>query len=332
MVSGVDGADIEDFRHLILLDLNFEAFRVLAAAIGDDKIREIFKPHMLHSGIALAMKAKKDLGLVNDDVYTLTTIGNFCGHAIWRFPIGGHVLTVNGIEWTNPGGCVFRDAPPALRRMVCDDTGPGFCAAINPDYEQIVRCADKGDSECGFAFRNKADPSVDWRKRGSRDIAIPKPTFDNELVRWYASAALGELWVYFTQAAMEWMGGEAVPRLKASMELKGREWGTELSRITGKHGSDVDSAFSVVDTYSTIMGQEGGTLHASSDRHETEITICPFSVAPAEIGAQCEAFCNGICEAVSPDFELRFTSMMCAGGQNCHRVIRKKLSARVVMD
>jgi hypothetical protein len=152
--------------------------------------------------------------------------------------------------------------------------------------------------------------------------------------------ALGELWLFPTQALIEWKGLDAVPKLKDAMGPLGRKWGKEISRVTGKHENDMGAVFSVIDTYNSIMGQEGRTIYSSSDRHETEIAICPFSVAPAEmggpcgeaIGAQCEAFCNGMCEAVNPDFELLFTSKMCAGGPCCHRVIRKKLSARVVLE
>ncbi|MDD1756447.1 MAG: hypothetical protein LUQ39_06400 [Methanomassiliicoccales archaeon] len=113
-----------------------------------------------------------------------------------------------------------------------------------------------------------------------------------------------------------------------------------MARVIGENGNDLVSLLSVLDTYNTIMDQEGRTIFNSTNKNETEITICPFSVAPTEmgeqcgeaIGAQCEAFCNGMCEAVSPDFELRFTTKMCAGGQNCHRVIRKKISARAVKE
>jgi hypothetical protein len=340
MVPCPEGVEIEDFQHLILLDLNFETFRVLAEEIGDEKAVEIFKPHMRNSGTALIINAQKHLGLMITDIDSLNITWIFITQALWRAPPGRLVITAKGTEWHNPQGCILSGAPFSLRRMVCDDDVRLGILMAYPEYEMSRTCLDKGDCECASILFNKADPSIDWRNRGRKDTPIPSPIFDKVKLNQFGILALGELWLFPTQALIEWRGPGAIEKLKDVMKPLGRKWGRELSRVTGKHGNDICSVFSVVDTYNSIMGQEGRTVYSSSDRHETEITICPFSVTPAEMGAQCgdaigeqcEAFCNGLCEAVSPDFELRFTSRMCASGQNCHRVIRKKLSARVILD
>ena len=339
MLQSVQGVGIGDFQQLILLDFNFEAFRVLANEIGDDKVREIFKPHMLNSAMALTINAQKYLGLMIYDIDSMCYVGTFIGRATWRAPTGKMMLTAKGMEWHNSEGCFLSGAPVTFRRMICDDATQGFLSAKH-DYGYSNSCPERGDGECGSIYYNKTDPSIDWRNRGGKDTTIPTPNFDNDQMKEFGILALGELWLFPTQALVEWIGPDAVPKLKEAMRPLGRKWGKELSRVTGKHENDIGAVFSVIDTYNSIMGQEGRTIYSSSDRHETEITICPFSVAPTEmgapcgdaIGAQCEAFCNGMCEAISPDFELRFTSKMCAGGQNCHRVIRKKLSARVTRE
>jgi hypothetical protein len=339
MVTDMADTDIDDFQQLILMDLNFEAFRVLANEIGDDKVREIFKPHMLNSGAAVVINVQKHLGLTITDIETFCIVVAFAGRSVWRAPQGKWILTAKGIEWHNPGGCYVSSAPPSMRRMFCDDMMPGYLMAY-PEFGIGQSCLEKGDGECGINFYNKEDPSIDWRSRGGKDIPITTLVFDKEKMKQYGILALGELWLFPTQALMEWKGQEAIPKLKEAIRPLGRKWGKELSRVTGQLGNDMGAVFSVIDTYNSIMGQEGRTIYSSSDRHETDITICPFSVAPNEmgavcgdaIGAQCEALCNGMCEAVSPDFELRFTTKMCAGGQCCHRVIRKKISARAVKE
>jgi len=331
MVPSVEMANIEDFQHLILFDLNLEAFRVLAEGIGDEKAREIFKPHMRNSGAALVMNAQKHLGLIINDIDSMNLILTFIYRALWRTPTGKMMVTAKGIEWHQPEGCYLSGAPVSVRRMICDDVTPGFFMT-NQDFGMSRNCLDRGDCECVAVLYNEEDPSIDWRNRGSKDTPIPPPMFDKEKMKQFGILALGELWLFPTQALVEWMGLGSVENLKDVMRPLGRKWGRKLSRVTGKQGNDIGTVFSVIDTYNSIMGQEGRTIFTSSDRHETEITICPFSVAPAEIGAQCEAFCNGICEAVSPDFELLYSSKMCGGGQNCHRIIRKKLSARVARN
>jgi hypothetical protein len=337
--SSVSGADIDDFQQLILMDLNFEAFRVLAEEIGDEKAREIFKPHMLNSAMALQINAQKHLGLTISDIDSMNLIASFIGRAVWLFPPGKMEMTARGIEWHSCIGCGLPGAPRIFRRIICDDATAGFSMA-NHDYGYSNSCLDRGDDECFAIVYNKADPSVDWRNRGGKDTPIPTPMFDKEKMKQFGILALGELWLFPTQALIEWKGSDAVPKLKDAMRPLGRKWGKELARATGDNGNDMNSLLSVIDTYNTLMGQEGRTVYTSAYKHETEITVCPFSVAPGEmgapcgdaIGAQCEAFCDGMCEAVSPDFELKFISKMCAGGQVCHRVIRKKVSARVVTD
>jgi hypothetical protein len=339
MTSSGEGTDIEDFRYLILRDLNFEAFRVLAREIGEEKAVEVFRPHMRHSGMALVMNAQKFLGLTVSDIESMHLVLAFIGQALWRSPPGRTVLTAKGVEWHNPEGCMIANAPACLRTMVCQDAPSGFFMT-DQSYGMSYSCLYRGDPECGTILYNSADPSAEWEDRGSNDTPLPAPSFEKEKIRQFGVLAIGELWLFPTQALVEWTGQAATPKLMEAMRPLGSKWGKELSMITGNRGNDMGAIFSVLDTYNSIMGQEGRTLFASSDRHETEITICPFSVAPGEmgvpcgeaIGAQCEAFCNGICEAVGPDFEVRFTSKMCAGGQNCHRVIRKRLAARVGSD
>ena len=172
MVSSVEGANIGEFQHLILLDLNFEAFRVLAEALGDEKAREIFKPHMLNSAMALLINAQKHLGLTINDVVSMNLIMAFIGHSIWRHPWGNTILTARGIEWHNNEGCTLSGAPSSLRRMVCDDASQGFFIAY-PDYGMSQSCLDKGDCECGTILFNNVDPSTEWRMRGSKDTPIP---------------------------------------------------------------------------------------------------------------------------------------------------------------
>jgi len=340
MTNGADGVDIEDFQRRILMELNFEAFRVLEQQIGEEKAREIFKPHMLNSGMALLINSQKLLGVEIHDAFSFLSITSFIDRAIWKAPKHDSIVTARGIEWHNPEGCYIASAPYSLRRMICEDAALGFTHPCIQDYEFLRYCVDMGDKECMALWRNRSDPSIDWKKLGGKDTIVPAPEFDKEKMRQLGILALGELWLFPTQALMEWKGLEAIPRLKDVMRPLGRKWGGELARVTGESAKDLSSLLSIFDTYNTIMGQEGRTIFSSTNKNEAEIIICPFSVAPNEmgeqcgeaIGAQCEAFGNGICEAASPDFELRFTTKMCTGGQNCHRVIRKKISARAVKE
>jgi hypothetical protein len=332
-------AGIDDFQRLILLDLNFEAFRVLGDVIGEEKTREVFKPHMINSATALLLNSQKHLGTAITDLRSMVDIICFIGQAVWRASPGERFSIADGIVWWSPDGCYLAGAPVCLRRMVCEDAGMDFFMS-KQEFGMLGSCQDRGDSECANIYYEGKEPPATWKEDIGRGTPITPAEFDEEKVRQFGILALGELWLFPTQALMEWKGQEAIPKLKEAMRPLGRKWGKELSRVTGMLGNDMGAVFSVIDTYNSIMGQEGRTIYSSSDRHETDITICPFSVAPAEmgaacgdaIGAQCEAFNNGLCEAVSPDFEVRFTTKMCTDGQCCHRVIRKKLSARVVTD
>jgi len=332
--------DIEDFQRQILKDLNFEAFRVLEEELGQEKAREIFEPHMRNSGSALIQNSQKFLGFDIKDFLSFIAMTYFINKALWSSPPPLIEITKNGIETSFLEGCRLMAAPPSLKRMVCKDAIPGISGDYTGDYEYQDFCIDMGDKKCKFIWRNKHDHSLDWKRVGNKDTIIPAPVFDESKAREFGVMALGELWLFPTQALMEWKGPDAIARLSEAMGPLGRKWGKELMRVTGESGKDMASLLSILDTYNTIMGQEGRTVFTGANKNEAEITICPFSVVPAEmgeqcgkaIGAQCEAFCDAVCETVNLDFEMLFTSKMCGGNQNCHRVIRKKLSARAAKE
>jgi hypothetical protein len=58
-----------------------------------------------------------------------------------------------------------------------------------------------------------------------------------------------------------------------------------------------------------------------------EISECPFSGSPSEIGEQLECFANGVCEVINPEFEVTHPKAMCRGDATCVRVISRKAQA-----
>jgi hypothetical protein len=328
--------DIDDYQRFILKDINFEAFRVVADEVGEKEVREAFKPHMINSGAAVVINVQKELGITITGIESFIHVMKFAIQALWLAPEGEIVLTASGFECRFHDGCYMASAPPLVRRMFCEDTAPGVLMSY-PDFGICKRCFDYGDRECAFIYYNRADPSAEWKNRGGTDRLLPILRYDVRKLREYGALALGELWLFPTQALIEWKGTEAMTKLGDAMRPLGGKWGSIIAKAMGADGKDLDSLLSIIDTFDIVMGRETRTNYSGPIKQESDITHCAFSVSFGEMGAdcgkaigmQCESFCNGICEAINKDFELRFTSMMCAGGQTCHRVIRKKLSARV---
>jgi hypothetical protein len=143
------------------------------------------------------------------------------------------------------------------------------------------------------------------------------------------SEGLSETWIFNTQALQEWLGPkDALASLVPLMQDLGSGWGRRIEALVDEDAKGMSRILSALESFNSIMGIEGRTTYNTMERHEMEIIECPFASSPEGIGAQLEAFCQGLCRHFDDDFEVRFLSRMCGGDKTCHRIVRKKLSAR----
>jgi hypothetical protein len=91
-----------------------------------------------------------------------------------------------------------------------------------------------------------------------------------------------------------------------------------------KEGGDALAINHLLEEVNEAGHQKGRVVELSSGRVVKEITECPFSGSPPEIGEQLECFANGICEVIDDGFEVTHPKAMCRGDTSCIRVIARK--------
>ena len=100
--------------------------------------------------------------------------------------------------------------------------------------------------------------------------------------------------------------------------------GPILASRFGVEGNDAMVIGSLFDLINLMLQQFGLTLTSNPQMVEKELSECPFQNAAKEMCVMFEAFGNGVCEAINPEFEIVHTEAMCAGDATCRRIIRRK--------
>ena len=328
-MGGAEEVDIGEYQRLILIDLTWANARALEKRLGQEKVLEIFRPHYIHSGMAILMNITKALEYSSKDAETLSNVGIFIFESLWHTMPISRTLTERGLVTDWPCCCI-QSAPWVARRLICDVANIGVTQQMNSDYELLnIECLDKGSDHCEYIVRNKSDHAKDWKLAGKVDKLVEVPSFPHDQKRWFAVAGISELWILYAQALMEWSGMEdTMKALRSEIVELSAKWGGRIVLLADYDAKGVNRVLSSMDSFNAIMGIEGKTVFSSSDRHEMEISICPFASSPPEIGMQLETFCQGLCKFIDDDYELQFLSRMCGGDKTCHRIIRKRLTAR----
>jgi hypothetical protein len=135
-----------------------------------------------------------------------------------------------------------------------------------------------------------------------------------------ALSYIGEAWSNATRALIDCVGSE---RMMAELGPRMRKMSISITkRFRGDsvpNGESEQAIISLIDQIQKLHQRKG-----SISKMEGTLSDCPFSSSPPEICLQYEAFFNGICEAIDPDYEFTYDCMMTKGDKTCHWTIRKK--------
>jgi hypothetical protein len=147
----------------------------------------------------------------------------------------------------------------------------------------------------------------------------PQELEDSFSVQYYA-----EWWVIATRALIDHLGEEkAAIVLGPYMKYSGVSYGLKASSFQHEESGQVRINRCLIEITESL--QMKASPPASSDNiGEWTIIECPFKDAPIQVCRQFESFCNGICEAIDPSYEIAYDRMMTKGDKTCHWVVRKK--------
>jgi hypothetical protein len=309
----------------LLTEFSSNTLQALIDVAGSEKAIELKRPYFYHHGKAGALSIGKRLGVTENDMSDVILAGRFVS---WVLRKETHTVGVptEGFSRSEVSSCPFQDGPAEFCELFDIITAKGFSEEIGPDYEySCEQMMTRGAPICLTTTRRK--PGIRNNPEDADEvISVPQlPEISNEERDYWAIQILAEHWILTTRALMDYENSDrALNLLKVRMKLQGISTGLRFSKMLGMNGNDALAIASLVDFCNSLFQQEGKVTHSSPARIEKEISQCPFQYAPREICIQFEAFTNGICEAVNPDYEVVHVKAMCKGDSSCIRVIRRR--------
>jgi hypothetical protein len=221
-------------------------------------------------------------------------------------------------------GCPFSDGPDAICTVFCEKET--YNKALEVPYQStLVSCAARGDKECKWVMKPFGRQDLkDESDLGPMIADILNWELPKEMVDSFSVQYLAEFWILATKALIDHLGEERVASMLAPyMKHRGASFG--LKRSSASHGAfDLLRITSSICLIDGALHMEPSSTLPELNMVERTIVDCPFREAPVAVCQQFEAFCNGICEAIDPDYKFAYDCMMTKGDKTCHWTIRKK--------
>jgi hypothetical protein len=308
----------------LLTDFIIMTFQSLIDVVGPSKAIELNRKYFQNHGEAGALSMKKRLDLPSD-FSGVNLMARFV--SFWLRRDFSYECMSDRISWASTT-CRFEKAPPEFCLLWEIILGRAAVQAIYPDYENYF------DMFCD-RMRSQGDPICSGRSILKPGVAPPGPTrpmpilempeISQEEIDFWTIQVLGEEWVMCTKAVMDHDDPIAVlDVLCRRMKEHGRAMGPVLTAKYGVQGNDAIAIGGLLDSINMMFQQVGPVIFSNPHMVEKEIRECPFQNSTKEMCKQFESFCNGICEAIDPDYEFVYDRMMTKGDESCHWTIRKK--------
>lgn len=150
--------------------------------------------------------------------------------------------------------------------------------------------------------------------------------FPREMMDSFAIQYLAEFWVMATKALIDHAGGEAAFKIvKPYMVHSGISHGLRYRNDkVNDRNEDLKKIVDCISSCGTALQMRCGPLGSLGECSGLTITECPFKDTPTEVCYQFESFCNGICQAINPEYEFSYDKMMSKGDNICHWTVRKQ--------
>lgn len=310
------GEEERELSIRLLRDWWINSTRALVDIVGSEEALRNLKPYYINAGHAGAINFKKMTGLATEDAGSLLAIWiGIINHLLSDLTVvvKAHSRDYAVAEITD---CRLRGISPEVCYCLCVYCNEGG-RNLNPSYQtELVKCTLWGDDICCF----KASPPMGTEPEGGSIATVPIPTIPIEMADYLQKAYYGELWVNATRASIDAMGSKnAMEMLCAEMKISGQGFARKLALTRPL----LDGPGSIIHWLCTLHQKKEFFLFDQGDG-ECTVTECPFSEAPPEICLQYEAFFDGICKSINPDYEFVYDRMMTIGDKNCHWTIKKR--------
>lgn len=321
------GTNIPQYSLLIMwpYDCAINAFRAILNEVGLNRAIEATRHYNEAWGRAVVGMVKERFGPQASDLETLALTGYYA-HSCTSM---GHIKPLEIREGgaitelfacPNPG----MNAPPEMCIAMSHVFAESFCKFVNPSYEVIyTHHMGNGDDCCRWVVRKKGSRySVDDLGRLMK--AIPLDLSMEERISWSSRMVVMSQLFTFTSVLVDLVGPKRALELVVPMAKQtGQRVGAMMVGGMAVRG-DLPAIKERMEFLGSVIQQKGAPALFVGSSLEREIADCPLKGAPSEVCMQFEGVFNGVCEAISPDYEFSYDRMMSKGDRSCHWIVRKK--------
>jgi hypothetical protein len=308
----------------LLVDWFLNGVQALVDTAGSEEAVKLLWPYFRNAENAALLIIMKAFGLDQKDRIAMGFYFAVTWNFISRAPlVRARVFQRGAISTVS--GCPFSDGPDAICTVFCETET--YNKALEVPYQStLVSCAARGDKECKWITRPLDHQDLkDESELGNEIADILNWELPKEMVDSFSVQYLAEFWILATKALIDHLGEErAASMLAPYMKHRGASFGLKGSTTSGHGVFDLMRITSRLDLCNKALHMKISDNVSDVRVVERTIVDCPFREAPVAVCQQFESFCNGVCEAMDPDYEFVYDRMMTRGDKSCHWTIRKK--------
>ncbi len=151
------------------------------------------------------------------------------------------------------------------------------------------------------------------------------PQLPPEMAHQQALTAMGGLYAAALRALVDKFGSEdALKMLDPYLKAIGKEMAA-IAPFMGITGKDAVAIASLMHTAEEqVLKVVGKPTEVSPDRVVKEITQCPFQGSAPELCLSMRSMCEGICEAINPDYGFSMPKFIPKGDPICQWIVHKR--------
>jgi hypothetical protein len=309
----------------ILTEFNISAFNEFVKVAGPLDTLDLMRPYKQKNMLILLVETRRQMNLKGNGPDQIA-IPFFIAHSSLGKPEDAELeIREKGVIGTCHD-CIFKNATPEFCVVMSREAGDAVCEALNPPYEMLwTHQLTNGDPFCRYIVKKKTEPYNNPEDLGKVIATLPKVNLSKEQLLRFKGFILSRFWGATTEGFVDYCGPEkAMEILGANAHRIGIGAGTYLVQSGMIKERNATGAGQFIDLFEKGSERYGDVIRSSSNEFSKEIVNCPFKDQPRGICLQFESFFNGMCKAVNPDLEYKYSKMMTAGDHSCFWSVTKK--------
>lgn len=316
---------LSELASQILTELNISTYKEFIKLAGAFDTLNAMRPYKKRNSLYLLLETRRKMNLKGNGPDAIA-MPFYVAHSALKSPETTTVeIKERGVVGTIHD-CIFKNASPEFCVAISHIAGDAFCEGLNPEYEIIwTHHLSAGDPYCRYVVKKKTAPYTNLDDLGKTLATLPRLNLPQEELSRVKGWILWHFWGCTVEGMMDYCGSEKTMEiLGANANRIGLGAGAYLVQSGMIKQRDVTGVGQFIDLYGRGSEQYGDIIHSSDTEFSKEIVNCPFKDAPQEVCKQFELFFNGLCQAVNPNLQFKYSKMMTTGDRSCLWSVTKK--------